>query len=555
MGIDCILIGFNDEKMETTIKRIEPYKGKGAAYCHMLSRSAIVNGRRMKYSELVTESISQSTGMPSDLSIYRMPNMAVHYLMTYLRNRNITVEPVNNYNFEKERLKNLLKNSSPMIVGVSSTCIVEAAPIREVVDYIRENNPNAKIVVGGPFINSINYEYGEKQQNYLLQRMGADIFIHERQGEKTLYQLCQELKKEKPDLTEVPNIIFKSGNDIIRTKKIPENICLDDEPVKTLTFYENHIKPPAYVRTALSCSLNCAFCRYPLLGGELMQMSPESIEKNLDYISSLGVKYLVFIDDSFNVPLDRFKNLLRLMIKNEYHFKWFSFFRISHSDEETYDLMEQSGCGGVLLGVESGNNTILKNMDKKVTKEQLYWGIQQLTKHNIISYASCMVGFPGETIETAQETIRFIDEAKPTFYDLQSWFYERAVPIEKEKDYYKLSGYGYDWSHKDMDSNLAGAIVEEGIKQIKNSCFMPSLSFNLWSLTYYLSQGATIEDFKRFSQIFVKVTAKESVDDDPEYQKNIYDLLHVFQGNETIHRNLSMRHKKRINEVQNAVTC
>ena len=544
MGIDCILVGFNDEKMETTIKRIEPYKGKGAAYFHMISRSAIVNNRRMKYSELVTESISQSAGMKSDLSIYRMPNMAVHYLMTYLRNRNITVEPVNNYNFEKERLKDLLKNSSPMLVGVSSTCIVEAAPIREVVDFIRENNPNAIIVVGGPFINSINYEYQVKQQNYLFQRMGADIFIHERQGEKALYQLCLELKKEFPDLREIPNIIFTQGSDMIRTAKIPENICLDDEPVKVLTFYKNHVKPPVYVRTAISCSLNCAFCRYPILGGELMQMDLDSIEKNLDYISSLGVRYLVFIDDSFNVPLDRFKSMLRLMIRKEYRFKWFSFFRISHSDEETYDLMEQSGCGGVLLGVESGNNTILKNMDKKVTKEQLYWGIQQLTKHNIISYASCMIGFPGEITETAQETIRFIDEAGPTFYDLQCWFYEKAVPIEKEKDYYRLNGYGYDWRHKDMDSNTAGKLVMEGIKQIKNSSFMPSLSFNLWSLTYYLSQGATVEDFKRFSGLFVKVISRENVDGDPEYEKNIYDLLHVFQGNEAIFNNLSLRNRK-----------
>ncbi len=48
MSLDCILIGFNDEKMETTIKRIEPYKNQGAAYQHMLTRSAIVDGKRMK---------------------------------------------------------------------------------------------------------------------------------------------------------------------------------------------------------------------------------------------------------------------------------------------------------------------------------------------------------------------------------------------------------------------------------------------------------------------------------------------------------------------------
>lgn len=539
--VDCILIGFNDEAMETTIKRIAPYKGKGAAYEHMLSRSAVVNGKRLKYSELIKESITQSTGMKCDLSIYRMPNMAVHYLMQYLDKRGIRVEPVNNYNFGKERIKYLLRNTSPKIVGISSTCIVEAAPIREEVDYIKSISPDVTVAVGGPFINSINYEYQNEQQDYLLQRMGADIYIHERQGEKALYNLCLEMKKAKPDLSAIPNIIYKQGNRFERTVKVPEDISLDEDPVKKLTFYENHVLPPVYVRTAISCQLQCAFCRYPILGGDVMYMGLDSLERNLDYIYSLGVRYVVFIDDSFNIPLDRFKDILRLMIRKKYGFKWCSFFRISHSDDETYELMERSGCLGVILGVESGNDTILKNMDKRVTREKLLWGIQSLNRHHIASYASVMIGFPGETLETAKESIRFIEEAKPTFYDLQCWFYENAVPIAQEKDYYQLEGYGYSWSHKDMDSTTAGDLVTEAILNIEDSNFMPSLSFNLWSYAYFLSQGATYGEFVRFSKIFKKVVAREKAGVDAEYENNIYDLLHVFRGNKALYDNLKMR--------------
>jgi anaerobic magnesium-protoporphyrin IX monomethyl ester cyclase len=548
MKVDGIIIGFNDEAMETTIKRIEPYKNKGAAYGHMISRSAILDGRRLKYSELVKESISRSTGMVSDLSIYRMPNMAVHYIMNYLGRSNISIEPVNNYNFGKERLKYLLENSSPKFVGVSSTCIVEAAPLREVVDYIRSISPLIKIIVGGPFINSINFEYRDEQQKYLLQRIGADIYVHERQGEKTLYHIYGELCKDKPDLSKVPNILYKDGNQILRTVKVPENISLDEDPIKEFTFYKNHMKPPVYVRTAISCSLHCAFCRYPILGGELMYMNLDSIEKNLDYIHSIGIRYITFIDDSLNIPLDRFKDILRLMIRKKYGFRWCSFFRISHSDEETYELMEQSGCLGVILGVESGNNTILKNMDKRVTKEKLYWGIQQLTIHNIISYASCVIGFPGETAETARETIEFIEYSKPTFYDLQCWFCENAVPIYEEKEYYNLEGYGYSWSHKDMDSIRAGEIVINAIHSIKGSCFMPSLSFNLWSLAYYISQGATLEEFIKFSKIFGRLTSVEKDNVDGKYLKTINELMNVFHGNKALYDNLRMRYKQQPRE-------
>lgn len=539
--MDCILIGFNDEKMETTIKRTAPYERNGAAYSHMISRSAIVDGKRLKYSELVNESISRSLGMKSDLSIYRMPNMAVHYVMQYLINRGMEVEPINNYNFGKERLRELLLEERPLVVGVSSTCIVEAAPLREVVDYIKAITPEVLVVVGGPFINSINFEYATQQQDYLLKRIGADIFIHERQGEKTMYNLLCELKKEKPHLEKVPNILYKKNDRICRTEKIPENISLDEDPVKKLTFYDNHILPPVYVRTAISCSLNCAFCRYPILGGTPMYMGVKNLEMNLDYIHSLGVRFLVFIDDSLNIPLNRFKSILRLMIRKKYNFSWFSFFRISHSDEETYDLMEQSGCKGVILGIESGNNTILKNMDKRVTKEKFIWGINQLKSHNIVSYASCIIGFPGETLDTAKETINFIELTKPTFYDLQCWFYEKSVPISQETEYYQLTGYGYHWKHKDMDSNKAGEIVVDAIHSIVDSQFMPSLSFNLWSLAYYLSQGATVEEFLKFSSIFKDLIGKKKEDVDLLYKRKVSELMNVFSQNSKLKENLLMR--------------
>ena len=272
-----------------------------------------------------------------------------------------------------------------------------------------------------------------------------------------------------------------------------------------------------------------------------MYSSLASVEKNLNYIHSLGVKYVVFIDDSFNIPLERFKNLLRMMIRNQYHFQWFSFFRISHADDEAIALMEQSGCRGVILGVESGVDTILKNMDKRVTREKLAWGIKKLTEHNIISYASCMVGFPGETIETANKTIEFIQEARPTFYDLQCWFYENAVPISKEKEYHNLEGYGYAWSHNNMDSGTASEIVMDAIQKIDQSYFMPSLSFNLWSLAYFLSQGAELEEFFEFSRLFKKVISYERKDVDQTYKANINELMGVFKNNKKLYENLRMR--------------
>ena len=54
-----------------------------------------------------------------------------------------------------------------------------------------------------------------------------------------------------------------------------------------------------------------------------------------------------------------------MMIEEDYRFQWFSYFRCSNSDEEAIELMAKSGCSGVFLGIESGSNTILKNMRRR----------------------------------------------------------------------------------------------------------------------------------------------------------------------------------------------
>lgn len=541
MSIECIVIGFNDEKMEAIVKRTGNYQERSASNNHMLSRSAICEGKYLKFSELVNRSISTSMGVQCDLSVYRMPNMAVHYLADYLNKRGVETARVNNFNHDKEKLKLLLKNERPLCVGISSTCQVDPVPIREVIEFIRRYNKDTRVIVGGPFINSINYEYTTAQKNFILRKIGADIYIHERQGQKALLEVCLALRDKNSNISLIPNIIFEKDRKYIHTEKRAENISLDEDPVKEMTFYPEYPKPSVYVQTALSCSLHCAFCRYPILGGDQMLMSLKSIEENFNYLKQCKVKYLVFIDDSLNIPLERFKAILKIMIKNKYNFKWFSFFRISHSDKETYELMKQSGCTGVILGVESGNNTILKNMDKQVTAEKLRWGIEQLHKNHIISYASVMIGFPGETEETVKDTINFIRETKPTFYDLQTWFYEKSVPIAKEKDYYRLEGYGYSWKHKDMDSLRASEIVSNTIQEISESRFMPSLSFNLWSLGYYLSQGAKVEEFFTFCDIFRKLINAKLTDVDAEYDSNMKKLMHVFENNTDLRANLSMR--------------
>ena len=129
---------------------------------------------------------------------------------------------------------------------------------------------------------------------------------------------------------------------------------------------------------------------------------PEIFRRALEVVGALP-QHVVFIDDTFNVPLPRFKDICRMMIKNDYQFNWFSYFRCSNSDEEAIDLMAQSGCKGVFLGIESGSPAILKNMTKAATPEKYVEGMKLLHQHNIMTFGSFIIGFPGETDETVNK--------------------------------------------------------------------------------------------------------------------------------------------------------
>ena len=114
--------------------------------------------------------------------------------------------------------------------------------------------------------------------------------------------------------------------------------------------------------------------------------------------------------------------------------------------------MARSGCKGVFLGIESGSPTILANMNKSATVEKYATGIEMLRRYGIMTFGSFIIGFPGETDQTVEETIDFIRETKPDYYRAQMWYCEPGTPIQNERLKYDIKGEGFVWSHATMDS-------------------------------------------------------------------------------------------------------
>jgi radical SAM superfamily enzyme YgiQ (UPF0313 family) len=112
------------------------------------------------------------------------------------------------------------------------------------------------------------------------------------------------------------------------------------------------------------------------------------------------------VDDTFNVPRSRFKDLLRMLIKNDFGFRWSSYFKCQYVDREIMELMKESGCEFVFLGIESGSQTILDNMRKESDVGTYRRCIEIFHELGIMTMCSVIVGFPGETRATFEEMVR-----------------------------------------------------------------------------------------------------------------------------------------------------
>lgn len=524
-NLDCVVIGYNELPFEQYERFLRNYGEESEAYRDLKFSFVNVGGRKLDYPGLLNYAVGQAypagvgTRTPAGFRSGDIPNLAAVYLTNFLRRRGLRADYVNLYQHEKERLVEYL-DGDPLCVAITTTFYVVNLPVNEMVEFIRQHNPRTKIVVGGPLIANHVRNYKGDALKAALADMGADIYVIEGAGELTLSAIVNCLK-EGGDLSAIPNLAYVEGGQLRRTAPRPENNSLDEDVINWPDFADQQLGRTIQTRTARSCAFKCSFCNYPTRAGALTLASVEAVERELDSIRELGdAKNVVFIDDTFNVPLPRFKELCRMMIRNGYGFNWFSYFRCSNSDEEAFDLMAESGCKGVFLGIESGSPAILKNMNKAATIERYGYGIEQLHRRGILTFGSFIVGFPGETTETVNETLNFIKEHKPTYYRAQSWYCEPGTPIDQQREHYGIEGEGFVWSHNTMDSLEAMDHIDRLFLSINESLWLPQWSFDFWIIPYLIGRGVTPEGFKEFMTLADKLLGTE-IASVPEAQKKL----------------------------------
>ncbi|MGD2088538.1 MAG: PhpK family radical SAM P-methyltransferase [Candidatus Aminicenantes bacterium] len=506
IAVDCLLIGHNEMDFREYEKSIRNMGMNSGAYRDLDLNFIIYNNRPYTLSEMFNifyyQHHENNTDAEPFFHVAESFSVAIAYLGTYLDRNGYTFDYVNDFQYSKTRLAEKLQKGNILVTAIVTTLYVSVLPIIEIIEFIKNYNRTTKIVVGGPFVSTKARTLSPEELEYLFQTtIGADFYVNSSQGETALIKIINAIKNNL-SLEEVPNIYYKVGDTFKATQVLRENNRLSGNMVNW-NLFKDSVHRYANIRTSISCLFSCSFCGFPRHAGQYQVAPVEAIGTELEKLARIGtVESVHFIDDTFNIPVERFKEILRMIVKNKFAFKWHSYFRCQFADREMVELMKMSGCEGVFLGLESGNDQILENMNKAVEVEKYLRGIELLKEYGIVTFGNFIIGFPGETEETVKETVNFIETGGLDFYRAQLWYCEPITPIFKKKDHYQIKGESFEWSHATMNAQKACDLIENIFLKIENPTWIPQYNFDFDSVWHLVHRGMSIPHVRNLLKCF-----------------------------------------------------
>ena len=99
-----------------------------------------------------------------------------------------------------------------------------------------------------------------------------------------------------------------------------------------------------------------------------------------------------------------------------------------------------------------------------------------------------------------QNTLDFINETQPDFYNVQLYFHDVLAPVEQKREEYGIVGSGYSWRHNTMSWQEGVEWKEHFIRGVDKPALLPLYGLSIWALPYLMSEGYTIEQTTTFAK-------------------------------------------------------
>lgn len=243
----------------------------------------------------------------------------------------------------------------------------------------------------------------------ILDSSEADIGI-EGEGEAAFNMVLERLKKNET-LDGLPGVHVKGRGLMAKRLLIrePDNFLLPD-PDLMLTSQEDANDLWIPIQTRRGCAMGCSYCSTGTIEGTITrQRSPKSVVKWIAKMVSLGVNQFYFVDNTFNIPPSYADSLCRELTRASLKLKWRCILYPYRLDESLVEAMAKAGCFEVAVGFESANDRVLEGMNKHFRREDVARSCSLLGQYGIRRMGFLLLGGPGETRESVEESLTFSD--------------------------------------------------------------------------------------------------------------------------------------------------
>jgi len=247
-------------------------------------------------------------------------------------------------------------------------------------------------------------------------------------------------------LSSVKGISFIRDGEIITTG-FQDNIAdLDCIPfpayhlLPSLKVYHTGVMQPpfALVSTTRGCPYACTFCAYGKT--KCRERSIESVINELKALKQrFNIKSFLFFDDTISIKGGRVEELGKRMIEEGLSgLDWVCCTRANLVNYDMLKVLKKAGMKEIAIGIETGSEEILKNIKKGVPLDSVRQAAKWCHELGIMFYGLAIIGLPGETEDTINETVKFIKEIDP-FYT--QFCFSVPFPNTEMYSYYEENGY------------------------------------------------------------------------------------------------------------------
>jgi anaerobic magnesium-protoporphyrin IX monomethyl ester cyclase len=341
------------------------------------------------------------------------PPLGLLYIAGYVRahGHQPSIVDIPNLKWSIERAADHVVQEKPDAVGISAkTPSVRA--LKTFTELLRNRGLACPIILGGAHVTAAAVE--------TLERFPAiDVGVLG-EGEATCLEVLDSLESARP-LDDVRGIVWRHPLHGIR-KNPPRDVIPDLDvlpfPAWDLltdfprayphSLFETKRTPAASVITSRGCPFHCTFCDTAVFGSRVRFHSPDYTLRMLRHlIDQYGIRDVMFYDDNFFINREHMMGVCDGMIEQKLDLTWYCLAHEKTMKPDRLARAREAGLWFIEMGVESGSDRILKEIQKKTTSREIAEAATEAKSFGIKTKGNFIFGLPLETRETLQETIDF----------------------------------------------------------------------------------------------------------------------------------------------------